>query len=185
MSLLGYFYPRRRDSHLDSVGPDKSFIDFFKQSLIHTGQYCTSEDCCSLFDPEALEHQGEAGGVSEITVDSYQRSTPELPYPLSLFEKLTDLPPVSVLREFARISQREYVTSVPFLSNVTCIAREQNDVSFFVLLCQALIGSCSPNQQQSQEIVDILWRASTAIVTGSVEVDNSLGRTIPWHASVS
>ena len=176
------YYPRRHDSHLESVQPESSFLEYFKQSLIYTCEYCTDPACCTIFDDAAFSrrtnvehgpHQMEGGSANA-----------ELSYPLALFEDLQDLPPVTVMLGLAASFHDRFVPSTPFLSKVSTLAPDQRNVPFYLLLSKALMGAVASEDLHLQLPTDTLWRACTSLVTGTVEVDNSLGRVITWLSAV-
>lgn len=177
--------PRRSDSHLAAVKPEPPFLEFFRQSLVYTSNYCTDADCCNFFEAAPINHQSPSHPPIDIT-GSHPEIEPdtELNYPLSLFEELRDLPSIAVLYGLAQRFHSQFLSSVPFLAKISCLAPNQKETPSYLLLSQALLGAAVSRDRQSQAFINTLWRASTALITGTVEVDNSLGTTIPWHIAV-
>lgn len=171
----GEFVPRHRDSALKAVRPESSFLDFFKQSLIYTSPYCTESGCCSFFDDDDVLGSED---------DGQDQGNPEVAYPLSLFEDLNYSPPISTLQHFSHVFQSKFLGSVPFLAELPCMALDIKDMPFFLLLPRALLGAAISGDLSDEATVESLWQASSSLVTGTIEVDNSLGRTMVWHAAV-
>lgn len=108
----------------------------------------------------------------------------DLVYPLTLFENLQDLPPFAVLENLAENFQARFVPSVPFLSRVTCLSTEQINAPFYLLVSKALLGAAASTDPEHRALTTTLWSACTSLVTGTVEVDNSLGRVLSWLSAV-
>jgi hypothetical protein len=106
-------------------------------------------------------------------------------YPLALFEELKDLPSVEVLQTFLLEFRTRFLTSAPFLADLSFMTLDCREIPFYLLLPQALLGAALSRDPQAESITEKLWHASTALIIGTVEVDNSLGRTIAWHTAVS
>ena len=185
-SLTAEYYPQRGDSHRELARPETSFLEFFKQSLIYAGTYCTDPECCTFFD--GGRHSNRSTGQGPVGTDravqeGVSQST-ELNYPLALFERLQDLSGLAVSHELASVFQSRFVASAPFLSKVSCLSPSEKNVPLYLLLSEALLGAAASEDAQFQLSTESLWRACVYLVTGTVEVDNSLGRAIPWLTAV-
>ena len=172
------YIPNRQDSHIENVRPEAAFLDFFKQSLVHASPYCTDTTCCSFFNSTDLGTESERDAA-----DCESQESSHLKYPLLLFEDLSDLPPVSDLQTLAYNFHARTLPGLRFLQKVSSLAAEHVDIPFHLLLCKALLG-VEANSSQSHRPVQPLWRASVSLITGAVEVDNSLGRRLAWLTSV-
>lgn len=170
------YFPRRHDSHLASVGPETSFLDFFKQSLIYTSNYCTDPNCCTFFC-----NDDRTSNPSTVQVPA----GPEISYPLGLFEDLQGLPPHDELNNLAAEFHNKFVPVAPFLSRLSCLSPDKTDIPLYLLLSKALLGTLTSNSNDVQRATATLWRSCAALVTAAVEIDNSLGRAMPWLTAVS
>lgn len=176
LKVVVEYYPRRQDSHVELVKPESSFLEFFKQSLVYTSKYCTDSNCCSFL--------GHTASAVASGTDQQHESNTSLGYPLALFANLQDIPPPAVLHHLAQGFQDGIFPSTAFLSKVTALKCVDKH-SFELLLCKALLGAATSNNPQYRDLSDRLWHASANLVTGTVEVDNSLGRRIEWLSAVS
>lgn len=173
------YVPRHRDSAIASVRPEPSFLDFFRQSLIYTSQYCTEPGCCSF-----TARSSDPGTHPSPRRSNQQRADPGLTYPLILFEELKDLPRRELLHSLATRFQNEVLPSLPFLTDVEYMSTIAKELPFYLLLAQALLGAIFFSDSNSHLDIEKLWHASTSLLLGAVEVDNTLGSTVSWQVSV-
>ena len=180
------YYPQRSDSRLELAPPPSSFLEFFKQSLIYTGTYCTDPLCCTFYEhnPGSNLSAGKGSAGEGLAIQEDVRKSVELDYPLALFEHLQDLPPLIEVHHLAGEFHRSFAPSVPFLSQVSCLSPHEKEVPVYLLLCEALLGAAASKEARFQQSTETLWRACVDLATGTVEVDNSLGRAIPWLTAV-
>ncbi|KAJ9603450.1 hypothetical protein H2200_012228 [Cladophialophora chaetospira] len=171
------YYPKRQDSRVEMVRPETSFLEFFKQSLLYTSAYCADSKCCSFFDDDVIVegHAAPAQDASALT----------LRYPLLLFAELQDLPPRATMHNLLKICQSEVVPSLPFLSSISAVVADQEKVPFHLRICKALAGAATSRDHETRKLADRLWQPCASLVTGTVAVDNSLGRVTDWLSAAT
>ena len=177
------YIPRHRDSALASVRPEASFLDFFRQSLIYTSHYCTAAGCCSFADSSS-EYGSLSRPVGNPPTEPGHDREPSLTYPLLLFEDLKDIPRRELLYRLASRFQSQVQQCTPFLADIAYTSTPPDQLPFYTLLAQALCGALDCPDTNPVPDLSQLWEASTCLLLGAVEVDNTLGRTISWHISV-
>lgn len=187
MDRLDEWTPRHRDAAIAHVRPESSLLEYFKQSLSYTCTYCTDTRCCNFHEKPIFSTRTEDEFHEKWQGYENEQGQPnaDLAYPLVLFEKLKELPPVHVLHDLAKEFRSRCLMSIPFLSTMECVRLPLTELPFYLLLPQALLGPAASKGHQSRDKLDILWRAGDNLLLGISEVDNSIGRSIVWHSAVS
>jgi hypothetical protein len=107
-----------------------------------------------------------------------------LNYPLTLFEDLQDLPPSAVLRDLAEEYNDRISCSLPFISRLPSLAHSQMDEPSEAMLTKALLGAATSGDLHLRSWTNSLWNVCDYLITGTLEVDNSLGRSLEYLALV-
>lgn len=168
--------PQLHDSHSENIRLDSSFLAFFRQSLLHNTNYCADPVCCSIF---------EIPNTSPLYRSPNTVTTAGLRYPLLLFEDLLHILPNSDLSQRAIDFDARVLPSLPFLSRISSLTaaatNERNgaDLSLHMGLCKALLGSSADDNSH----YGALWHATTSLILGAFEIDNSVGRRLTWLTS--
>lgn len=180
-----------------SEPPGVPFLDFYRQSLALSGNFCVRSGCCSFFtfeDEEGLP--GPAASPSaEALVPSLtrhdhrdenvsQRQLP-VPWPLLLFSELPSLPPSNFLNECIRLFQENFVASVPFLSRMSPVSLSHVKAPSYLFFAMALLGAATSDSSHFTDWTRSLWKAGDNLITGVAEIDNSESRKIDWIKAVS
>ncbi|CAK7222516.1 hypothetical protein SEUCBS140593_004925 [Sporothrix eucalyptigena] len=96
---------------------------------------------------------------------------PRLQYPLMLFADFPSLPSSDVLLGLVAVFHQRVVPSTPFMPS---LALPEAGAPLYLVLPMALLGAgASPNKEHNL-LADTLWYASNNLLTGVLEIDNSI-----------
>lgn len=188
--------PRHGDARRAAQPPDADFLIGFRRALIDNNHYCTREECCSFFvadDQDAIYPSAPRAAAQPVmrtatALVSKGGSDPEdansnagVPYPLMLFADFPDLPANDVLSELLREFHGTFVPSTPFVASMPL---SSSGAPPYLVLSMALLGAAVSQNPENNAWAARLWRPTCALLTGVVEVDNSIARKLEWMQAV-